>query len=61
MSFASARKAAGMTQVQVAKALGVTKAAVNDWEHGRFAPRGKRLPQIAKLLGCTVDEILEDK
>ena len=61
MSFASAREAAGMTQVQVAKAIGVTKAAVNDWEHGRFAPRGKRLPQIAKLLGCTVDEILEDK
>lgn len=61
MSFASARAAAGMTQAQVAKALGVTKATVNDWEHGRFAPRGKRLPQIAKLLGCTVDEILEDK
>ena len=61
MSFSSARKAAGISQADVAAALGVTRAAVNDWEHGRFAPRGKRLPQIAKLLGCTVDEILEDK
>lgn len=60
MSFAKAREAAGLRQIDVANALGVTKAAVNDWEHGRFAPRGKRLPQIAKLLGCTVDEILKE-
>lgn len=61
MSFLACRKEAGLTQMQVAKALGVSDAAVCQWEKGETMPNGKRLPEIAKLYGCTVDELLEGK
>ena len=48
------------TQVEVAKALGVRGAAVSKWENGRSKPRAKLLPAIAKLYGCTIDELLDD-
>ena len=48
------------TQREVAKALGVTSAAVNKWESGLSKPRASLLPSIAKLYGCTVDELLDD-
>ena len=53
-------KGAILTQSEVAKKLGVGVAAVNKWEHGLSKPRVDRLPAIAKLYGCTVDELLAD-
>lgn len=60
MSFASCRKKTGLTQMQVAKELGVTDAAVCQWERGDTMPTAKRLTEIAKLYGCTVDELLKE-
>lgn len=59
MGFKSARIAAGLTVQQVIKALGVSDAAVYMWETGQQRPRASRLPEIARLYGCTVDELLE--
>ena len=42
------------------KALNVSDAAVYQWETGVFLPSKKRLPEIAKLYGVTVDELLKD-
>ena len=42
------------------KALNVSDAAVYQWETGAFLPSTKRLPEIAKLYGVTVDELLKD-
>lgn len=60
MSFLSCRKKAGLTQAEVAKALGVSDAAVCQWEKGETMPSGKRLPEIAKLYKCTVDKLLKE-
>nr|DAG70356.1 MAG TPA: SOS-response transcriptional repressor [Caudoviricetes sp.] len=38
--------------------MGVTRIAVYFWEDGTCAPAVKRLPELAKLYGCTVDELL---
>lgn len=46
--------------MEVAKALGVSDAAVCQWEKGETTPNGKRLPEIAKLYGCTVDDLLRE-
>ena len=46
--------------MQVMKALNVSDAAVYQWETGVFLPNAKRLPEIAKLYGVTVDELLKD-
>lgn len=60
MSFSSAREKAGMTQNEVAKALGVNQSAVSFWERGRNLPRGKQMVKLAKLYGVTVDELLRE-
>jgi DNA-binding XRE family transcriptional regulator len=44
------RKAQGLTQAQVAEALGVTRGAVSAWEAGRYDPRGTVRIQYAELL-----------
>lgn len=58
MSILSARSKTGMSQAKLAKAVGVTDAAVCQWETGKQLPRAALLPRIAKALNCTVDELL---
>ena len=48
------------TQREVAKALGVQESAVSKWERGLAKPRADKLPLIAKLYGCTIEELLAD-
>lgn len=60
MGFRSARIKAGLSVAEVMKKLGVSDAAVYMWETGETAPTAKRLPEIAKLYGCTVDELLKE-
>ena len=60
MGFKQARINAGLSVRKVMKALNVSDAAVYQWETGVFLPSKKRLPEIAKLYGVTVDELLKD-
>ncbi len=53
------RKKAGLTQAQLAKELGVSKACVGMWEIGCRKPDIITLKKLAKILGCTADELLE--
>lgn len=54
------REKAGLSVKQVMEALNVSDAAVYFWETGANAPSTKKLPDIAKLYGCTVDELLKE-
>lgn len=54
------REKAGLSVRQVMEALNVSDAAVYFWETGANAPSTKKLPDIAKLYGCTVDELLKE-
>ncbi len=49
-----------LTQGDVAKKLGVGCSAVSKWECGLSKPSVSKLPAIAKLYGCTIDELLAD-
>ena len=60
MSFAEARERAGLSQAAVAVELGVSPPAVCQWEKGKTSPKMPMLKKIAKLYGCTVDELLMD-
>ncbi len=44
----AARKAAGLTQDQLAEAVGKTRSAVAQWESGEVRPRHKTLADIAR-------------
>lgn len=48
------------TQREVAKAVGVQESTVNKWERGLTKPRADKLPLLAKLYGCTIEELLAD-
>ena len=50
-----------MTQAQMADALNVNRATVAMWETGKSNPRAEMLPAIAQLLGCTIDELYDEK
>lgn len=55
-----AREAAGISQGELAKRIGVTPGAVSQWEQGTTNPSIHRLKAIAQTLGVTVDELLEE-
>lgn len=55
-----ARLIAGMTQTDVAHAIGVTPMAVSMWESGRTFPKASRLKKIAEVLNVPVAYLLEE-
>lgn len=55
------RKAKNMTQMELADKMGISFQAVSNWERGISMPDISKLPEIAQLMGTTVDEILGEK
>lgn len=53
------RKENGLSQKALSERLGVSQQCVAKWETGRSHPRAELLPKIAKVLNCTVDELLQ--
>ena len=49
-----------MTQVELAEMLGISRTAVSMWETGEALPRAETLKRLAKILGCTIDELLKN-
>lgn len=56
--LAELRAAAKLTQNAVAKTVGVSRAAVTQWENGLTKPKGEYIHALAKLYGCTTGYIL---
>ena len=52
------RKQKGLTQEDLANALGVTNQAVSKWESAQCCPDIQLLPDLAKLFDVSVDELL---
>lgn len=52
------RKAAGLTQIELAKALGVSNANIAFWEWSQKPPRSDVLPAMARALRVRVEDIL---
>ena len=52
------RRAADMTQEQLADKLGVAYQSVSRWENGTTYPDMELLPALSSIFGVTVDELL---
>ena len=59
--IAALRKEKGLTQEELASHMGVSPQAVSKWENDQTCPDISALPKLARLLGVTVDELLEGK
>lgn len=55
------RLKSGKTQIELSEALEVAQSTVAMWETGKAYPRAALLPKIAQVLGCTVDELLQEQ
>jgi transcriptional regulator with XRE-family HTH domain len=56
--LADLRRAAGLTQVELAKLVGETQQNITFWEHSDKPPRSDVLPKLAKVLGVSVEQLL---
>lgn len=53
------RKARGLTQTELATQLGVSQACVAMWEGGTAVPSTDKLPILANVLGCSIDDMFK--
>ena len=56
--IARLRKDKGMTQTELAEALGVSQPVVSDYENDVIGLDSARIVQLAQILGVSADEIL---
>jgi transcriptional regulator with XRE-family HTH domain len=54
------REAAGLTQAQLARAMGVSEVTVQKWETGTRKPRSTRLKKLASALRCKAADLIGD-
>ena len=55
------RKKAGMSQVDLADALGVSRQSVSKWETDESKPDINKLPALAKVLNVSIDWLLSEE
>lgn len=56
--IAQQRKDVGLTQLQLAEALGITDRAVSKWERGKSLPDASLMLPLCKILQITVNDLL---
>ena len=59
--IAALRRDRGLKQDDLAQQLGVTPQAVSKWENDQTCPDITLLPQLAQIMGVSVDELLSGK
>ena len=59
--FEFCRRRAGLTQIEAAKAIGVTQGTISQWENGNAYPPGERVRVVVDVYGCSYDELFEKK
>ena len=53
------RKRAKLKQFELADLLKVERSTIAKWESGVAFPRASQLPELAKTLNCTIDELYQ--
>ena len=52
------RKDAGLSQIKLAKAIGVTQKAIDFWEKGINEPKASYIIKLARYFGVSCDFLL---
>ena len=59
--IAELRKQHGMTQQELAEKMGVTDKAVSKWERDLSCPDINSIPELAEILGVSVEDLMQVK
>lgn len=51
------REKANLTQESLAKLINVDRSTIAKWETGEASPRSDKLPTLANVLNCTIDDL----
>ena len=57
MNVKELRVSKNLTQDELAKKMNVTRSTVAMWETGAAFPPGNKIPKLAEVLGCSIDEL----
>ncbi|MGH9970491.1 MAG: helix-turn-helix domain-containing protein [Pyrinomonadaceae bacterium] len=58
MQLAELRKAAGLSQYELARYVGISQANIAFWERSEKPPRSDVLPKMAEALGVSLEDLL---
>lgn len=61
MNIKTLRKNAGFSQKELAEIIKSSNSAIAMWEAGTRNPRTDKLPELAKALGCSIDDLFGNK
>ena len=59
MKIKNLRESKKLTQEELASKMNVERSTIAMWETGKAVPRTERLPQLAEVLGCSVDDLFK--
>lgn len=54
------REQSEITQEALALKLQVDRSTVTKWETGESRPRADKFPELARILGCTIDALFDE-
>lgn len=57
MRIKEMREAANLQQKQLAVHMAVNQSAVSNWETEVALPKARDLPRLARVLGCSIDDL----
>ena len=59
MNIRKMRENAGYTLCEAARLMGVRPPSFSAWESGASFPTANKLPALAELLDCTIDDLFD--
>lgn len=59
MSLRTVRTAAGLSQTELARRIGVNQSSIADWERGKCFPKTGTAINLARELRCSLDDIFD--
>ena len=55
------REKANISQADLSKVLDVDRSTISKWETGAANPPASKIPQIANVLRCNIEDLFEEK
>lgn len=55
------RNKVGLSQENVAHEMQVSQQAIAKWENGDSMPRADKLPELARILNCTISDLFDNE